>query len=86
LSAVYKQRAASMAALRLRVVASLVLRFAAEQQRLAERFATSGEPRSLRSKTHRTDAPGKVFAWLTNPLVRLAVWGDDGKTALVSLR
>lgn len=88
---------------RLRVIASLVLRFAAEQQRLAERFTTSGEPPAFTVDVALASIDAflaqhnalhgctreeleQVFAWLTNPLVRLAVWGDDGKTALVSLR
>jgi hypothetical protein len=88
------------AAKRLRVIASIVLQQAAQQQQLAEHLAS------------RTDAPlftidvamsaddsalaqngasdgctrqemQAVFDWLTNPLVRRAVWTDATKTAIV---
>ncbi|HET6894585.1 MAG TPA: hypothetical protein VFH72_04295 [Candidatus Baltobacteraceae bacterium] len=88
------------AAKRLRVIASIVLQQAAQQQQLAEHLAA------------RTDAPlftidvamsavdsalaqngasdgctrqemQAVFDWLTNPLVRRAVWTDATKTAIV---
>jgi hypothetical protein len=88
------------AAKRLRVVASLVLEQAAQQQQLAERLGDSGDAPLFTIDVamsvvdsalaqHGASNPctreemQAVFDWLTNPLVRLAVWTDATKTAIV---
>lgn len=86
---------------RLRVVASLVLDALGAEQRLAQQLPSGDMPHFTidvamaavetqladrgSSRGCTRDEVCSVFEWLTNPLVRMAVWTDAERTAIVRI-